>query len=127
MCEFLERMRLTGTPTEEVRKRSGMTHREVELTGPCPTPDEMRVELWLHEESATRLLDMCDRIDAEFHNIQAENDKLRELVRKYGEYIDQDRCEGCVCKSRCNNGDVDECWQLTEICELASKLGIKVK
>lgn len=80
MCEFLERMRLTGTPTEEVRKWSGMTHRVVELTGPFPTPDEMRVELWLHEESATRLLDMCDRIDAEFHKIQAENANLRELL-----------------------------------------------
>lgn len=80
MCEFLERMRLTGTPTEEVRKWSGMTHRVVELTGPFPTPDEMRVELWLHEESATRLLDMCDRIDAEFRKVQAENAKLRELL-----------------------------------------------
>jgi hypothetical protein len=80
MCEFLERMRLTGTPTEEVRGWSGMAHRVVELTGPFPTPNEMRVELWLHKESATRLLDMCDQIDAEFHKVQTENAKLRELV-----------------------------------------------
>ena len=88
MCEFLERMRLTGTPTEEVRKWSGMTHRVVELTGPFPTPDEMRVELWLHEESATRLLDMCDWIDAEFHKVQAENAKLRELCDDFYKCLD---------------------------------------
>lgn len=58
--------------------------------------------------------------------LKAENAKLLELVRKYGEYIDQDHCEGCVCKSRCSNGDVDECWQLIEIRELASKSGIRV-
>ena len=56
----------------------------------------------------------------------AENEKLRELVRKYGEYTSQDRCEGCACKSRCNDGDVDECWQLTEIRELARELGVGV-
>ena len=59
--------------------------------------------------------------------LQAENAKLRELVRKYGEDTDQDRCEGCVCKSRCDNGDIDECWQLTEIRELARELGIEVE
>ena len=58
--------------------------------------------------------------------LKTENDKLRELVRKYGEYTDQDRCEGCVCKSRCNDGDVDECWQLTEIRALARELEIEV-
>lgn len=52
----------------------------------------------------------------------AENAKLQELVRKYGEYTSQDRCEGCFCKSRCNDGDVDECWQLTEIRRMARKL-----
>ena len=59
--------------------------------------------------------------------LRAENVKLRELVRKYGEYTGQDRCEGCVCKSRCNDGDVDECWQLTEIRGLARELGIEVQ
>ena len=56
--------------------------------------------------------------------LRGENARLRELVRKYGEYTDQDRCEGCVCKSRCNDGDVDECWQLTEIRGLARELGV---
>ena len=56
----------------------------------------------------------------------AEIAKLRELVRRYVEYTSQDRCEGCVCKSRCNEGDVEECWQLTEIRGLARELVIEV-
>ena len=64
----------------------------------------------------------------EFHpkDLERENAKLRELVRKYVEYTSQDRCEGCVCKRKCNDGDVDECWQRTEIRELARELGIEV-
>lgn len=58
--------------------------------------------------------------------LSCENAKLRELVRKYGEYTSQDRCDGCVCKSRCNDGDVDECWQRTEIREMERGLGIGV-
>lgn len=63
-----------------------------------------------------------ERTVAEEH----ENAKLRELVRKFAEYISQDRCEGCVVKSRCNNGYVDECWQLTNIRRKAAELGIEV-
>ena len=59
--------------------------------------------------------------------LERENTKLRELVRRYGEYTDQDCCKGCVFKSRCNEGEVDECWQLTEIRGLARELGIEVK
>jgi len=58
--------------------------------------------------------------------LKEENDKLRELVRKYSEYTSQDRCEGCVCKARCNDGYVDECWQFAEIRGLARELGIEV-
>ena len=64
--------------------------------------------------------------DDKVKRLKAENAKLRELVRKYGEYTSQDRCEGCVYKSRCNDGYVDECWQLTEIRKLARELGIEV-
>ena len=56
--------------------------------------------------------------------LKLENTKLRELVRRYSEYTDQDRCEGCVVKSRCNDGEVDECWQLTEIREMEKELGV---
>ena len=56
----------------------------------------------------------------------AENAKLRELCRKFAEYVSQDRCEGCVCKHRCNDGEIDECWQLTEIRKAAYELGIEV-
>ena len=65
--------------------------------------------------------------EREVARLQTENAKLRELVRKYVEYTSQDRCEGCVCKRKCNDGDVDECWQRTEIRELARELGIEVE
>lgn len=56
----------------------------------------------------------------------AENAKLRKLCKKLIEYVSQDRCEGCVCKLRCNDGLIDECWQRTEIREMAQGLGIEV-
>lgn len=56
----------------------------------------------------------------------SENAKLRELCRRFSEYMSQDRCEGCVCKRRCNEGEIDECWQRTEIREAAHELGIEV-
>ena len=95
MCEFLERAGLRGTPTEEVREWSTMTHRVVELCGPFPAPDDMRVELWLHEESATRLLDMCDRIDAEFDRTKAENAKLRKYAELYAGLVKTCGCDFC--------------------------------
>lgn len=65
---------------------------------------------------------LCNERD----RLKAENAKLRELVRRYVEYTSQDRCEGCVFKSRCNDGEVDECWQRTEIRGLARELGVEV-
>jgi hypothetical protein len=59
--------------------------------------------------------------------IWQENDvKLRELCSRFAEYVSQDRCEGCACKRRCDNGEIDECWQRTEIREAAHELGIEV-
>ena len=58
--------------------------------------------------------------------LEDENAKLRELARRFGEYVSQDCCEGCVMKRRCNNGDVEECWQMTEIHAMANDLGIEV-
>ena len=58
--------------------------------------------------------------------LQAENAKLHELVRRYAEYVSHDRCEGCVCKSRCNDGEIEECWQRKEIREIAPELEIEV-
>ena len=58
--------------------------------------------------------------------LEAENAKLRELCWKFAEYTDQDRCLGCVVKRACRDGEVEECWQFTEIRELAHELGIKV-
>lgn len=80
MCEYLERMRIKGTATEDIRSWSGYAHRVVELTGPSPTTDDVSVYLWLHKDSASLLLDRCDEIDSRFDALQAENEKLREQV-----------------------------------------------
>lgn len=58
--------------------------------------------------------------------MEDDNAKLWELCKRFAEYVSQDRCEGCVCKSRCNDGEIDECWQRTEIREAAHELGIEV-
>lgn len=42
------------------------------------------------------------------NEIDDENAKLRELCRRFSEYVSYDRCEGCVVKRRCNDGEVDE-------------------
>lgn len=55
-----------------------------------------------------------------------ENAKLRELCKLFAAHVSPDRCEGCICKSRCNEGEIDECWQLTEIREAAHELGVEV-
>lgn len=73
--------------------------------------------------------DECLRADAsqkERRRLDYENAKLRELVQKFAEYVSQDRCLGCVVKSRCCDGEVDECWLLTEIRNEAHELGIEV-
>ena len=55
-----------------------------------------------------------------------ENAALRELCKRLVEYVSQDRCEGCVCKRRCDDGMIEECWQMTEIRGLARGLGFEV-
>lgn len=59
--------------------------------------------------------------------LREQNAKLRELCKRFAEYVSQDRCEGCVYKRRCDGGEIDECWQLTEIREIARELGIEVE
>ena len=66
------------------------------------------------------------KLDGYVSNLEAENAKLRELCNRFAEYVSQDRCEGCVCKSRCNDGEIDECWQLVEIRAAAHELGVEV-
>lgn len=56
-------------------------------------------------------------------SLVVENAKLRDIVRRFFTYADQDRCEGCVYKKRCNNGDIHVCWQFTEICKRARDAG----
>lgn len=75
-------------------------------------------------EVYSEMSDLIADAEYKYDDLKAENVELRELVRKYGEYTSQDRCEGCFCKSRCNDGDVDECWQLMEIRRMARELGV---
>ena len=81
MCDSLERMKEINVPTEEIRLWSGLAHRVAEYTGPFPTPEDRVVMLWLHEESATMLLDMCDNVDKKFSELETENAKLRKAAR----------------------------------------------
>lgn len=60
-------------------------------------------------------------------SMAAENVKLRELCRRFSEYVSHDRCEGCVVKRRCNDGEINECWQMGEIRKLARELGIEAE
>jgi hypothetical protein len=86
------------------------------------------------EAENTKLRETLQRRSRQFERMTeiwvergVENAKLRELARRFGEYVSQDRCEGCVMKRRCNNGDVEECWQMTEIRALANELGVEVE
>ena len=81
MCEYLKRMSPQDTPTDDIRRWSGLAHSVVEYTGPKPFGMDGSVCLWLHERSATQLLDMCDELDAKFSDLKNENAKLRELVQ----------------------------------------------
>ena len=44
-----------------------------------------------------RFLDENSRLIAENESLQTENAKLRELCKRFAEYVSQDNCEGCVC------------------------------
>lgn len=67
-----------------------------------------------------------DPTDAFVAEVKDENAKLRELCKMFAEYVSKDRCEGCVVKCRCNDGEVEECWQRTEIRKVARELRIEV-
>ena len=94
--------------------------------------DELRDEFdWIIEFQGRMAERICG--DADVHNLadyvsklEVDNAKLRELCKRFSDYVSHDRCEGCVYKSRCNDGLIDECWQLTEIRKLASELGVEV-
>jgi len=78
-------------------------------------------------ERCAKTLEVGTRWMAKAARFESENTKLQELCRLYGEYISQDRCEGCVYKMRCNNGFIDECWQRSEIRDLARELGVEAE
>lgn len=96
--------------------------------------------MWFSGEYMTMLASMAESNEAENAKLRkqserlfdttlelgTENKKLWELVIMYNDYISQDRCDGCILKSQCNDGKVSECWQLTEIRERARELGVEV-
>lgn len=53
----------------------------------------------------------------------AENARLRELILTLADCVSKDRCEGCVYKSRWNDGLADECWHRSETHEMAERFG----
>lgn len=55
-----------GSPTQAIREWSVLAHSVMELTGPMPFGEDGNVELWLHEKSLAKLLDMCDAVDEKF-------------------------------------------------------------
>ena len=86
----------------------------------------VRVDAVITDEQYREAMGAVRAANERMDLLEAENAKLRELCRKFAEYVSQDRCEGCVCKHRCNDGEIDECWQLTEIRKAAYELGIEV-
>ena len=78
------------------------------------------------ESENTKLRHDLEEANNQAEEVCTENAKLRELVRRFCEYVSQDRCEGCVMKLRCNEGLIEECWQRSDIRTLASELGIEV-
>lgn len=77
-------------------------------------------DMFYRPELRDAIYGMVDEND----KLKLENAKLRELVRRYSEYTDQDRCEGCVLKRSCDDGEIDECWQIAEIREMEKELGV---
>ena len=131
MCsEFLQRIRVKDVPTEEIRSWSGLAHRVIELTGPSPTfGEEVNIALWLHEDSASDLLDMCDEIDARFAALKTENAKLRELAVSYDSALHRvcDQMQGYVDCHDCILGKYygDDSCAIDELREAAC--GVKVE
>ena len=123
MCDYLERMKKTNVPTKEIRLWSGFAHRVVEYTGPFPTPADRAIMLWLHEESATMLLDMCDDVDEKFSELEAENAKLRELLSMYVRFA-QTVLRGVTVKNSYPKGP-GKTLNETEMRERALELGVK--
>lgn len=127
MCEYLKRMSPQDTPTDDIRRWSGLAHSVVEYTGPRPFGMDGSVYLWLHERSATQLLDMCDELDAKFSDLKSENAKLRKYAKAYLASVrfSCEPCPYCVPDS-CE----PETFPLRDGCRLYEEmheLGIEVK
>lgn len=86
--------------------------------------EQLREFRWQHATNDEEAIPYINNVVAAH---ERENAKLRELCEMFAEYVSQDRCEGCVVKRRCNEGDIEECWQLAEIRKVAGELRIEVE
>ena len=57
---------------------------------------------------------------------EAENEQLRKVVDLCSEYIEDDRCEGCIVKHACYNGDIDDCFMRVRLINMMHDIGIEV-
>ena len=59
--------------------------------------------------------------------LRVENEQMRKLLDFCSEYIADDRCEGCVLKHPCYEGDIDDCWMKVQLMRMMNDLGIEVR
>jgi len=60
------------------------------------------------------------------YRLEDENKRLREVADLCSEYIEDDRCEGCIVKHACYNGDIDDCFMRVRLINIMRELGIEV-
>lgn len=62
----------------------------------------------------------------EIRALRVENEQMRKVLDLCSEYIADGRCEGCVLKHPCYEGDIDDCWMKVQLMRMMSDLGIEV-
>ena len=77
-------------------------------------------------DTIDNLRGMCQDVQFENEGLKVENEQLRKVIDLCSEYISDDRCEGCVVKHACYNGDVDDCFMRVRLINMMHDLGIEV-
>jgi len=105
------------------------------MMGAADTIEELRGALQVASADYRNLQAERDRLREEFDKMDvwhskeltaamAENAKLHELAHLVAEYVSEDQCEGCVAKRACNAGELDMCWIRKAILEKLRELGV---
>ena len=68
---------------------------------------------------------VCDEL-MRANRLSYENEQLRKVIDLCSEYIEDGRCEGCIVKHACHNGDVDDCFMRVRLINMMRELGIEV-